>query len=121
LHWNLQVEHAPEVSPKAVLQILRLVQEALNNALKHAKATNIHLDFTYDQVGGQLTVSVADDGVGIVGTVGTVVQPVRGRGQKNMMARARAVGGTLSVSNSNLSLSSSRPGTLVQLLVPLPH
>jgi signal transduction histidine kinase len=121
LHWNLQVEHAPEVSPKVVLQILRLVQEALNNALKHAKATNIHLDFTYDQVGGQLTVSVADDGVGIVGIVGIVGQPVRGRGQKNMMARARAVGGTLSVSNSNLSLSSSQPGTLVQLLVPLPH
>jgi signal transduction histidine kinase len=62
-----------------------------------------------------LTVSVADDGVGILG------QPVRGRGQKNMMARARAVGGTLSVSSSNLSFSSSQPGTLVQLLVPLPH
>jgi signal transduction histidine kinase len=121
LHWNLQVEHAPEVSPKVVLQILRLLQEALNNALKHAKATNIHLDFTYDQVGGQLTVSVADDGVGIVGIVGIVGQPVRGRGQKNMMARARAVGGTLSVSSSNLSFSSSQPGTLVQLLVPLPH
>lgn len=115
LHWNLQVEHAPEVSPKAVLQILRLVQEALNNALKHAKATNIYLDFTYDELVGLLTVSVADDGVGIVG------QPVRGRGQKNMMARARAVGGTLNVSNSNLSLPKSQPGTLVQLLVPLSH
>lgn len=113
LHWNLQVEHAPEVSPKVVLQILRLVQEALNNALKHAKAANIHLDFSYDEVAGQLTVSVEDDGVGIGGS------PVRGRGQKNMMIRARAVGGTLSVSNGTMSLSSRQPGTLVQLLVPL--
>jgi signal transduction histidine kinase len=113
LHWNLQVDHAPEVSPKVVLQILRLVQEALNNALKHAKATNIHLDFTYDAVGSQLTVSVADDGVGIG------EKTVRGQGQKNMMARARTTGGKLSVTNSNLSFSNSQPGTLVQLVVPL--
>ena len=109
LHWNLQLDHAPEVSPKVVLQILRLVQEALNNALKHAKATNIYLDFTYDEVDGQLTVSVADDGVGI----GSVGQPVSGRGQNNMLARARALGGKLSVSNS-------QPGTLVQLILSLP-
>jgi len=106
LHWNLQVDDSPEVSPKTVLQILRLVQEALNNALKHAKANNIHLDFTYDAVKGLLTVSVADDGIGIV------KQTAYGRGQKNMMARARAVGGKLSVSNSY-------PGTLVQMSVPL--
>jgi signal transduction histidine kinase len=113
LHWNLQVDHAPEVSPKVVLQILRLVQEALNNALKHAKGTNIYLDFTYDEVGSQLTVSVADDGVGIG------EKSVHGRGQKNMMARARTTGGKLSVTHSNLSLSNSHPGTLVHLRVPL--
>ena len=113
LHWNLQVDHAPEVSPKVVLQILRLVQEALNNALKHAKASNIHLDFTYDAVGSLLTVSVADDGIGIG------EKTVRGQGQKNMMARARTTGGKLSVTNSNLPFSNSHPGTLVQLVVPL--
>jgi signal transduction histidine kinase len=106
LHWNLQVDHSPELSPNTVLQILRLAQEALNNALKHAKASNVYLDFTYDQVGAQLVVSVRDDGIGIV------EQASFGRGQKNMMARARAVGGKLSVSNSH-------PGTLVQLLIPL--
>jgi signal transduction histidine kinase len=115
LHWNLQVEQAPEVSPKVVLQILRLVQEALNNALKHAKATHIHLDFGYDEVAGQLTVSVADDGIGVDG------QSLRGRGRKNMMSRARAVGGTLSVSSSPLALAGGQPGTRVQLLVPLSH
>jgi signal transduction histidine kinase len=109
LHWNLQLDQAPEVSPKVVLQTLRLLQEALNNALKHAKATNIYLDFIYDEVGGQLTVSVADDGVGI----GSAGQPVSGRGQNNMLARARALGGKLSVSNS-------QPGTLVQLILTLP-
>ncbi len=113
LHWNLQVDDAPELSPKVVLQILRLLQEALNNALKHAKATNIYLDFTYDEVVKQLTVSVADDGVGIGENM------VLGRGQTNMMARARTMGGKLSVSNSNLTFSNTQPGTLLKLVVPL--
>jgi signal transduction histidine kinase len=113
LHWNLQVDHAPEVAPNVVLQILRLVQEALNNALKHAKATNIYLDFTYDEVGSELTISVADDGVGMGENM------LFGRGQTNMMARARAAGGKLSVSNSHLTLSVTHPGTLVKLVVPL--
>ena len=113
LHWNLQVDHAPEVAPNVVLQILRLVQEALNNALKHAKATNIYLDFTYDEVGSELTVSVADDGVGMGENI------LFGRGQTNMMARARATGGKFSVSNSHLTLYTTHPGTLVKLVVPL--
>jgi signal transduction histidine kinase len=111
--WNLQVDHAPEVAPNVVLLILRLVQEALNNALKHAKATHIYLDFTYDEVGSELTVSVADDGVGMGENM------LFGRGQTNMMARARATGGKLSVSNSHLTLSTTHPGTLVKLVVPL--
>jgi len=113
LHWNLQVDHAPEVSPQVVLQILRLVQEALNNALKHAKAKHIYLDFTYDEVASQWTISVADDGVGMGENM------LFGRGQTNMMARARATGGKLSVSNSHLTLSVTHPGTLVKLVVPL--
>jgi signal transduction histidine kinase len=113
LHWNLQVDHAPEVAPNVVLQILRLVQEALNNALKHAKATNIYLDFTYDEVGSELTVSVADDGVGMGENM------LFGRGQTNMMARARATGGKFSASNSHLTLSTTHPGTRVKLVVPL--
>jgi signal transduction histidine kinase len=106
LHWNLQVDHAPEISQKVILQILRVVQEALNNALKHAKASNVWLDATYDAVATQLTVTVADDGVGMGS------QPVRGRGRKNMMARARTIGADLNVSNRE-------PGTLVQLRVVL--
>ena len=113
LHWNLQVAHAPEITPKVILQILRLIQEALNNALKHAKATKIFLDFTYDEVASQLSISVADDGVGIVENM------LFGKGQTNMLARARATGGQLSVSNSHLSLSKTHPGTLVKLVVPL--
>ena len=113
LHWNVQVDHAPEVSPKIVLHILRLVQEALNNALKHAKAANIHLDFAYDEANKRLNVSVADDGIGISGPT------MQGRGHKNMLARARAAGGELHISPNQLSSSSGTSGTLVQLVLVL--
>jgi hypothetical protein len=42
-----------------------------------------------------------------------------GRGQTNMMARARATGGKFIVSNSHLTLYTTHPGTLVKLVVPL--
>lgn len=106
LHWDLQVDQATEISQKVVIQILRIVQEALNNALKHAKAKNIWLDFNYNPISAQLNITIADDGVGIG------IQPLFGRGHKNMMVRARAIG-------ANLTLSNRNPGTLVQLCVPL--
>ena len=65
------------------------------------------------EVASQWTISVADDGVGIGGNM------LFGRGQTNMMARAPAAGGKLSVSNSHLTLSVTHPGTLVKLVVPL--
>jgi signal transduction histidine kinase len=106
VHWNLQVEQAPEISQKLILQILRVVQEALNNALKHSSAANIWLDAIYDPLACQLTVTVADDGVGFN------AEPVRGRGHKNMMARARSIGAVVKVENR-------QPGALVQLRVLL--
>lgn len=113
LHWNLKVDHTPEVLPKLVLEILRFVQEALSNALKHAKATNIFIDVTYDEVALQLTILIADDGVGIGENM-----PL-GRGRTNMLARASSMGGQLSVSGIHQTLLMSHPGTQVKLVVPL--
>lgn len=106
VHWDLKVEQAPELSQKMILQILRLVQEALSNALKHSNARNIWLNASFDPVGLRLNVSIEDDGVGLG------AEPVRGRGQRNMMMRARSMGGTL-------SLASRNPGTVIQLKVSL--
>ncbi len=106
LHWNLQVDQAPEISQKMMLQMLRLVQEALNNALRHSRATNIWLDAIYDPLDSHLTVTVADDGVGLG------AEPKPGRGHKNMAARARSMGAVLRLENRT-------PGALVQLRLPL--
>ena len=105
-HWNLNVNDAPQLSPKVVLQILRIAQEAVNNVLKHAKARNIWLDCNYDPALAQLNLKIADDGVGLD------PQSIAGRGKKNMMSRARAL-------DADLTLSNCYPGTLVHLRIPL--
>jgi signal transduction histidine kinase len=105
-HWNLNVNDAPQLSPKVVLQILRIAQEAVNNVLKHAKAKNIWFDCNYDPVLAQLNLKIADDGVGLD------PQSIAGRGKKNMMSRARTL-------DADLTLSNSYPGTLVHLRIPL--
>ena len=90
-----------------------LLPQGLGKLQNECCTTHIYLDFTYDEVSSQLTVSVADDGVGMGENM------LFGRGQTNMMARARATGGKLSVSNSHMTLSVTYPGTLVKLVVPL--
>lgn len=104
LHWDIRLEDELKLSEKVVLQILRIVQEALNNALKHARARNIWISASHEPSIERLKLIVADDGIGIG------VAPVRGRGQKNMMVRARMI-------DADISVSSRQPGTQVQLLL----
>ncbi|MBE2998127.1 sensor histidine kinase [Nocardiopsis sp. HNM0947] len=65
----------------------RVVQEALTNTLKHARARSATVEFTVD--GEDLTVSVADDGATPAGDEGT------GSGLAGMRERVRLLGGEL--------------------------
>ena len=87
---------------------LRIAEEALHNALRHALAH--HIDVTLRSDGGALTLEVADDGVGLTGP-----PPEAGQTQlgiASMRERARAVGGRLRVSDRDGG------GTVVRLVVP---
>lgn len=44
------------------LTIYRIIQELINNSLKHAKATEILVQFIYDK--GKIDITVEDDGIG---------------------------------------------------------
>lgn len=68
--------------------VLAVLQEALSNAARHARAT--HVSVTLGVRGDLLTLRVEDDGVGI---------PEGGRrsGLRNMAGRAAALGGTFEV------------------------
>ena len=104
LHWDLRLNDAPAMPQRKILTILRIVQESINNALKHARASRIWIVARHSD--GQLAVSIRDDGIGLP------EHPNYGRGLHNMHSRATSLGG-------DILFSSDPPGTLVELNLPL--
>ncbi|MGH2947620.1 MAG: GAF domain-containing sensor histidine kinase [Solirubrobacteraceae bacterium] len=90
---ELRVSGSARPVPEAEVDVLRIAQEALHNALRHARAERIELRMQARD--DRLTVTVADDGVGF-----DPEEPgLRSRrlGLTSMEERARALGGTLAV------------------------
>ena len=85
--------------------IYRIVQEALNNAVKYSKADNLLIKL--DRVGDYLQLIVKDDGVGF-----NREQTRRGMGLMSMQERAESVGGLFQLN--------SKPGMGVELRVLFP-
>lgn len=85
--------------------VFRIVQELINNALKHAQATAIAVRVNW---GEQLEIVVTDDGKGF----SPDIQP-KGLGLFNMQNRARVLHGTFNITSNNPS------GTKATLTVPL--
>ena len=82
------------------------VKEALNNAVKHARAREIR--FVLDYTAGLLTVEIADNGAGF-----RVHESVIGNGLQNMRRRMNTLGGEL------LLQSEPGQGAMVKLRVSL--
>lgn len=94
------------LEPPDALHVLRLMQEALTNALKHARASRVRV-VTRD-LGRRVEIRVEDDGEGF--DVGTISQ---GRGLRGLQRRAKVLGGSLRVD------SSLGHGTVVTLRLPV--
>jgi signal transduction histidine kinase len=85
--------------------IYRLVQEAVNNAVRHASARTIEVAVRKDLQ--RVNVTVQDDGTGFDARF------MRGLGLLGMEERVRRLGGSLKIS------SNSGRGTLLQAALPL--
>jgi len=96
-------EGAPDIGPRARAELMRIVQEALNNVRKHAEAHTVMVDM--EPWAGGLRVTVADDGRGFVPeAVGD------GHfGAEIMHERAAAIGGWLEIH--------SQPGRGTEIVV----
>jgi Signal transduction histidine kinase len=95
------------VSPAAQLTIYRLVQEALTNVVKYAKASEVVVSLQPSAEGGAL-ISVRDNGVGF-----DTSQPRLARhGLIGMRYRVEADGGTMQLE------SSPGHGTLIEATLP---
>ncbi len=112
LRFDWRVTDVPRMAgfgPERVLQVLRIVQEAVTNVLKHAGATTITISTgTAPDVAGRpgVVIEIRDDGRGLDGG------HRQGRGLPNMRRRADALGGTVTIDGSPA-------GTAVRLWLPL--
>ncbi|MEO5688594.1 MAG: ATP-binding protein [Burkholderiaceae bacterium] len=96
LHWNVvDLPPLPMLTPHSVLSILRIVQEAFANCLKHSGATRITVTTGLAGTAGideTAHIAIVDNGRGIDGSR-------VGRGLENMRRRAEALGGRLVISS----------------------
>jgi len=97
------VHYAPHVD----IALFRMVQEALNNIAKHAKATRV--DVVLDDIDDEINLTIRDDGVGI-----SLEQPgaVMTHGLRGMRERAGYLGGAVRVS------SMAGKGTSIHIMIP---
>jgi signal transduction histidine kinase len=90
-----------------VRSVLRIVQEAFTNTLKHANAKRITLSTSVDYANNRVLVSVADDGLGLAES------HANGRGIENMKSRAAKLGGKLEI------VQMESGGTCLNLYLPV--
>ncbi|MDG1572272.1 sensor histidine kinase [Robiginitalea sp. M366] len=90
------------------VMLYRIVQEAMNNIVKYAQATEVLVQITYSEDWFDLTIE--DDGIGFDLHA---AEKEKGMGLKSMAFRTEFIGGTLDLN--------SRPGvgTLVTINIPL--
>jgi len=97
-------------SQKVEEQLLRIGQEAVTNAVRHAQATHIQMELHYNET--SISLRVLDNGCGF-DTRTIVNDDPQHYGLMSMRERAEEVGGQLEV------MSEARHGTLVSAVVPL--
>jgi signal transduction histidine kinase len=104
LDWDIAVSADTAPESRLVLDILRIVQEGVSNALKHAGASNIHVSIRSEQ---GLTILIADNGCGF--DPGAIRA---GLGLRSLRSRAQGWGGEVTIAGN--------PGSGTAVTVRLP-
>ncbi len=93
--WELDADgETVDLSPHATLQLLRIVQEALTNVLKHARARKVSIRLRMET--RTLTIEIVDDGRGLGGA-----NAHGGHGLNNMRARALHLGARIEIADQH--------------------
>ncbi len=103
------IEDCPleEISARASSQIYYIIQEAINNVIKHSKASKAKVTLLVKA--GEIHIKVIDDGTGFSLVA---LEDKSQFGFDSMKARARSIGGVLNV-------KSRKDGVEVELMVPM--
>ena len=90
-HISEAIKNDVRLNSKNALNIFRIVQEALHNALKHSDAKNITINISSNET---ILIKVTDDGNGM-----EKMNTANGNGLLNMQARAKEIGMRLSITS----------------------
>lgn len=103
---NFKADKVPEISIAAKSSLFRIVQEFIQNSIKHSGCRKIDIRIEY--INGQLAMTLADDGKGF----DMEVVQHKGIGLDNIRRRIQVLGGTYTIK------SEINKGTILQLTVP---
>ncbi len=116
LHWKLDdALDTIALDSDALLQIMRILQEAATNVVKHSGAHHLQLQASLATEPGQtsLLIVLSDDGRGLPADA---TQPHQ-RGLRNMGHRAGQIGAALEISNGGHG--AANPGCQIRFLLPI--
>lgn len=115
-HYHLAAENIDrrlDLQPQVARVIFAILQEAVSNARKHARAKNVWVSLLRDPEAGLLRSLVEDDGAGFdLARVEETYDQRYSFGLLNMRERAVLIGGTLRIE------SALTHGTRIELVVP---
>lgn len=108
IDFDCQGLQLPAPIPEKDLMVFRMLQEALNNSVKHARATAMRVELAF--AGGSLQVEVQDNGIGFI--VADALREQTGMGLQTMDKRAKMIGGQIDIE------SIPGVGTSVRIIIP---
>jgi len=106
----VQEERTDPVPHEISSCLYRIAQESLANVVKHAQASRVEIELTYD--GQEVTLAIRDTGIGF--DLEQIRTHHHGLGLVNMRERARSVQGRLEIQ------SEPGRGTEISVQIPLP-
>ena len=107
LKCNVELHQLHINDPGTSLAVFRIVQELVNNVIKHAKAETLMIQLIQSE--RDLQILVEDDGIGFI----KVEKPNNNMGLRNIESRLSVLGGSMDI-ESNPGI-----GTSVNVFIPL--
>lgn len=108
VQFEKNIDEVHNLSSEKSLILFRLLQEVINNIIKHASASKITISLK--QVQGDISLSITDNGVGFEAEEVSK----NGMGLSNLSRRTNAIHGELDI------ITASGKGTTVAIKVPYP-
>jgi hypothetical protein len=97
LFTTSEINYTHKLPKRSELQLYRMIQEALNNTLKHAKANAAKV--TIDSKENELWVEIKDNGIGF--DADEKITSSTSFGLQSFIQRARAIGGETNIESNN--------------------